>query len=89
MGWLLDALNVNSVTVSATQGHIKISTRGQVQTGDNVLISGFVISCSAKSVLIRAVGPSVSTYGVSGVVTNPMMQLYSGQTVLATKVNWG
>ena len=88
VGLLLVSLNANSATVSAAQGLINISTRGQIQTGDNVLIGGFVISGSAQSVLIRAAGPSLSAYGVSGVLANPTMQLYSGQTVLATNDNW-
>ena len=69
---------------------INISTRGQVQTGDNVMIGGFIIQGTAsQTVLIRAVGPNLANYGVSGVLANPMLQLYSGQTLIASNDNWG
>ena len=69
---------------------INISTRGKVLTGDNVMIGGFIIQGdSAKTVLIRAVGPNLSNYGVTGVLANPKLQLYSGQTVIATNDDWG
>ncbi len=69
---------------------INISTRGQVQTGDSVMIGGFVISGSTpKTVLIRARGPSLVALGVPGVLANPTVTLYSGSTALATNDNWG
>ncbi|MDO8261825.1 MAG: hypothetical protein Q7T21_01220 [Gallionella sp.] len=67
-----------------------MSTRGQVQTGDNVMIGGFIISGDApKTVMIRAVGPTLANYGVTGVLANPTLQLYSGSTVVATNDDWG
>ena len=69
---------------------INLSTRGKVLTGDNVMIGGFIIQGdSAKTVLIRAVGPNLANYGVTGVLANPKLQLYSGQTVIATNDDWG
>ncbi|MDP9253541.1 MAG: matrixin family metalloprotease, partial [Verrucomicrobiota bacterium] len=42
-----------------------ISTRGQVQTGDNVLIAGFIIGgTQSKQVVVRAIGPSLATAGI-------------------------
>jgi len=68
---------------------INMSTRGQVQTGNNVMIGGFIIQGdSSKTVLIRAVGPNLANYGVTGVLANPMLQLYSGQTIIASNDNW-
>ena len=68
---------------------INISTRGQVQTGDNVMIGGFIIQGSAsQTVLIRAVGPALANSGVAGVLANPKLDLYSGQTVIASNDNW-
>ncbi len=67
-----------------------ISTRGLVQTVNNVLIGGFIISGTApKTVLIRARGPSLAAFGVTGVVANPKMDLYSGSTVIASNDDWG
>ena len=61
-------------------------------TGDAVLIAGFVITGDfSKQVLIRAVGPTLSTYGVTGVLADPKAELYlSGGTVpIQTNDNWG
>ena len=79
-----------SITVSAAAAHlINISTRGQVQTGNNVMIGGFIIQGSTpKKVLIRAGGPSLSAYGVPGVLADPKLDLYSGQAIIATNDNW-
>jgi len=66
-----------------------ISTRGLVQTGDNVQIGGFIIGgTDLKTVLIRARGPILADFGVPGVLANPFMQLFSGQTVIAENDNW-
>jgi hypothetical protein len=67
-----------------------IATRGGVQTGDNVMIAGFIIGGSTpKTVLIRARGQSMSGQGVPGLLANPVVNLYSGSTVIASNDNWG
>ncbi len=69
-----------------------ISTRGQVQTGFDVMIGGFVISGStAKTVVVRAIGPSLANFGVSGALSNPTLQLVrsSDQSTVATNDDWG
>jgi alpha-tubulin suppressor-like RCC1 family protein len=43
----------------------------------------------SKALLVRAAGPSLSPLGVSGVLADPVVDLYSGQTVLASNDNWG
>lgn len=69
---------------------VNIATRGLVQTGDNVLIGGFIISGTApQTVLIRARGPDLTNYGVPGALANPTLSLYSGQTVIASNDDWG
>jgi hypothetical protein len=69
---------------------VNISTRGLVLTGDSVMIGGFIIGAGTgnKSVLVRAQGPSLVDFGVSGVLPNPTMQLYSGSTVIARNNDW-
>jgi N-acetylneuraminic acid mutarotase len=67
-----------------------IATRGSVQTGDNVMIAGFIIGgTTPKTVLIRARGPSMAVQGVPGLLANPVLNLYSGSTVIASNDNWG
>jgi len=66
-----------------------IATRGLVLTGDNVHIGGFIIGGSdPKTVLIRARGPTLADFGVSGELNDPFMRLFSGQTVIADNDNW-
>lgn len=67
-----------------------ISTRGQVGSGDNVLIMGFVVGgSSSKRVLIRAIGPGLATRGItSGFIADPKFDLRSGSTLLASNDNW-
>jgi subtilase family protein len=68
-----------------------ISTRGIVQTGDNVMIGGFIIGGSiAKTVLVRGRGPALGSapFNVPGTLANPFMQLFSGSTVIAQNDNW-
>lgn len=68
---------------------INISTRGQVLTANDVMIGGFIIQGSgAKTVVVRARGPSLTALGVPGALANPVLNLYSGQTVIASNDNW-
>ena len=69
---------------------VGISTRGQVLTGDQVLIGGFVIQGDApKTVMIRARGPSLVPAGVPNALTNPLLQLFAGASLVATNDDWG
>jgi hypothetical protein len=67
-----------------------ISTRGEVGTGDNVLIGGFVIAGNQpKKVMLRAIGPSLDRYGVPGALINPTLELHNGSgAVIATNDDW-
>ena len=70
---------------------INIATRGQVQTGDNVLIGGFIIQgLVPQTVLVRARGPSLGLppLNVPGVLSNPVLTLYSGRAVIASNDDW-
>lgn len=68
---------------------INISGRGLVTTGDNVMIGGFVVTGSApRTVVVRALGPSLANFGVTGVLQNPQIQLYQGSTLIAFNDNW-
>lgn len=73
----------------ATQA-LNISTRVRVETGDNVMIGGFIIAGSApKSVAVRGVGPSLGNLGLSDVLADPTLELRdSGGALLAQNDNW-
>jgi cyclophilin family peptidyl-prolyl cis-trans isomerase len=80
-----------SVTASSPR-LTNVSARTQVGTGDNVLIAGFVIRGStARTVLIRATGPALTDFGVSGILADPKLQLLptGTSTVIAENDNWG
>ena len=69
---------------------LNISTRGLVGTGDNVLIGGFIITgTDPKMIVLRALGPSLSGFGLSGVLADPTLSVYnSSGTLIATNDNW-
>jgi hypothetical protein len=65
-----------------------ISTRGPVQTGDNVLFGGFIVlGQDSQKVIIRALGPSVP---VPGPLADPILELHDGNgATLESNDNWG
>ena len=67
-----------------------LSTRGTVMSGDNVLINGFVVSGpGTKTVVVRALGPSLSSFGLSGVLANPVLTVYnSSGEIIESNDNW-
>jgi hypothetical protein len=67
-----------------------ISTRAFVQTGDNVLIGGFIIQGSGtKRVIIRAIGPELTQYGVPNPLFNPTLELHNATgALIASNDDW-
>jgi hypothetical protein len=65
-----------------------ISTRGFVNTGQGQLISGFIIRGGPKLVIIRALGPSLASHGVSPVLADPTLKLFNGPRLVAQNDNW-
>jgi plastocyanin len=68
-----------------------ISTRGFVETGTNVMIGGFILGGEDgnANVLIRALGPSLTAFGVSGALADPTLELRDGNgTLVRSNGNW-
>jgi bacillolysin len=66
-----------------------IATRGFIGTGDQVLIGGLIISGQeSKKVVIRAKGPSLIDAGVSNVIADPEMFLFSGADRIDENNDW-
>jgi hypothetical protein len=82
-------LEVYDAASTTTTTLVNASTRAYVGTGDNVLIPGFVIGGNGTlRLLIRAVGPTLGTFGVDGALADPTITLYRGTAALATNDNW-
>jgi cytochrome c peroxidase len=69
---------------------LNISTRLGVGTGDNVMIGGFIIKgTSAKPVLIRGLGPSLGSFGLTGILLDPALELRGADgALLFQNDNW-
>jgi Bacterial Ig domain len=66
-----------------------LATRGQVGTGADILIAGFVVGGSSpKQLLVRAIGPTLATFNVPGVVSATELQLFQGGTMLYSNTGW-
>jgi hypothetical protein len=68
-----------------------ISTRAFVQTGDNVIIGGFIVDGNApKRVIIRAIGPELIPFGIPDPLADPTLELHdSTGALIASNDNWG
>ena len=69
---------------------LNLSTRGMVSEGDNVVIGGFIITgTEPKTLVLRALGPSLSGFGLSDVLRDPVLSVYdSSHTLIAANDNW-
>ena len=69
---------------------LNISTRLRVQTGNNVLIGGFIITGTApKTVVVRGIGPSLGAFGIPDPLPDPTLELHdSGGALLMQNNNW-
>jgi hypothetical protein len=68
---------------------LNLSTRMRVQPGDNAAIGGFIITGSApKYVLLRAIGPSLTGFGVPNALADPVMELHGPTGFITGNDNW-
>jgi hypothetical protein len=67
-----------------------ISTRSFVQTGEHVMIGGFIVEGAAtKRVIIRAIGPELTQYGIADALANPRLELHNGSgALIAANDDW-
>ncbi len=67
-----------------------VSTRGQVQSGGNVLIGGFIIGgAQSKQVIVRALGPSLANSGVANSLSDPTLELHDANgATLQSNNDW-
>ncbi len=68
---------------------LNISTRGRVLTGENVLIGGFIVTgTTPKRVIIRGMGPTLASFNVAGVLSDPVLELHYPNGSVVTNNNW-
>ncbi|HEX2854974.1 MAG TPA: immunoglobulin domain-containing protein [Opitutaceae bacterium] len=73
---------------AAEQRMVALSARARV-SAEHVAIVGFIISGEdSKSVLVRAVGPALSAFGVSGALAAPRLDIYRGGTLISSNAGW-
>ncbi|HZE13089.1 MAG TPA: hypothetical protein VE086_04965, partial [Chthoniobacterales bacterium] len=73
-----------------------ISTRGFVEAGDNVMIGGFIVGAGAGNngagsarIVVRAIGPSLTQFGVANALEDPTLELHDGNgNVIGFNDNW-
>jgi hypothetical protein len=93
-------LSIAGQTFTVTQGGSSVvsgdlrmantSTRVQVGTGSNILITGVVLNGSgSKRYLVRAIGPALASFGVTGVLSDPMLKVFNSSGVqVASNDDW-
>lgn len=83
-------LEVYDLDETATSDLVNVSLRGSIENGDNVLIAGLIASGDETlPVIVRALGPSLSTAGVTGPLPDPILELHDANGLLmASNDNW-
>ena len=84
---LVEVYDLSPVTESKLGN---ISTRGNVGTDSDVLIAGFIVGATDSStVVVRAIGPSLGSVGISGPLADPSLSVYDQNgSALAANDNW-
>lgn len=84
-------VEVYDVNAAADSKLANISTRGLVQTGDNILIGGLIVGDGggAAKVIVRALGPSLQQAGVADALADPILELRNGNgDLIVANDNW-
>lgn len=83
-------VEVYDVDDSVGSNLVNISTRSFVGTGSSIQIGGFILhGAGPRKLLIRAGGPYLSQYGVSGVLSDPVLTIFKGTMQIAANDDWG
>ena len=86
---LLEFYDATAAPTATSARFANLSSRSRVASGDGLVVLGFVIAGEGElSLLLRGVGPSLAQFNVSGVLADPAIELYSGNTRLAANDNW-
>jgi sugar lactone lactonase YvrE len=81
--------NLQGLAIAPTGYLLNISTRATVQTGDNVLIAGFITKGSTPvQLLVRGIGPSLANAGIPNALPDPTLEIDAGSSSIASNNNW-
>lgn len=84
-------VEVYDLTDPSSTDLANISSRGRVETGDNVMIGGFIVQgTAAQRVIVRAIGPSLTALGVPNALADPVLELHDAAgRLIAANGDWG
>lgn len=86
------SLTVMSVTPPDNSRLVNLSVLTNISDSDSVFTIGTVLggagTTGSKPLLIRAAGPSLSQFGITAPLPDPRLDVFSGQTVIASNDNW-
>ena len=87
---LVEVYDLNNPGTVPSSSLRNISSRSVVLTGDDVMIGGFIVQGSGtKRVIVRAIGPELTRYGVQNVLTDPTLELHNAAgALIASNDNW-
>ncbi len=73
-----------------SSGLANISTRGEIASATDVIIGGFIVGgADLTQVIVRALGPSLATFGVSNPIPDPALEIYDADgTLVSRNDNW-
>lgn len=75
--------------VAASSQLSNLSSRAYAGQAEDQAVAGFVIAgTTPKRLLLRAVGPALTDFGVSDAVSEPVLELFQGETRLASNQGW-
>jgi hypothetical protein len=84
---LIEVYDLSAATVG--QNLVNLSARALAGTGNETFIAGLIIGGALpKRVLIRAAGPALAAFNLSGVLARPQLTLFSGNTPVFVNAGW-
>lgn len=79
----------SSAEASKEQALVNISTLARISSANDSVVTGFVISnSSTRNMLIRAIGPTLTAFGINDALRQPQIALYHGDQLVATNDGW-
>ena len=88
---VVEAYDLGTASMDLTSGAqlANISTRGFVDTGNNIMIGGIISANGAAKYLVRGIGPSLTGFGIQGALPDPTLELRDAAgTLLSSNDNW-